>query len=61
MPDVSAGEYDWIFRFAKQMNVERVKLILNAFDYLNKLRLKFYNESNNKLRQTELDKLQKTN
>lgn len=59
MPDVSAGEYDWIFRFAKQMNVERVKLILNAFDYLNKLRLKFYNESNNKLRQTELDKLQK--
>lgn len=59
MPDVSAGEYDWIFRFNKQMNIERIKLILSAFDQLNKLRIKYYNEANAKANDAVLSKIQK--
>ncbi|HLP03852.1 MAG TPA: hypothetical protein VK152_00345 [Paludibacter sp.] len=59
MPDISEGEYDWIFRFAKKVNIERIKLILNAFDQLNKFRVKYYNEINSRNRESELIKLQK--
>jgi hypothetical protein len=59
MPDVSEGEYDWAFRFAGKMNPERIKLILNAFDQLNKLRVKFYNETQSKGRESKLNDLQK--
>lgn len=59
MPDISAGEYDWIFRFAKKMNIDRIRLILSAFDQLNKFRIKLYNETNSKGRQSEINRLQK--
>lgn len=59
MPDISQGEYDWIFRFAKKMNSERIALILNSFDMLNKFRIKYYNEINSHNREAELIKLQK--
>jgi hypothetical protein len=41
------------------MNPERIKLILNAFDQLNKLRVKFYNETQSKGRESKLNDLQK--
>jgi hypothetical protein len=59
MPNVSEGEYDWIFRFAKDMDPKRIELILHAFGILNDLRLKLYNEQNGKNREKEVEKLEK--
>lgn len=59
MPDVTEGEYDWVFRFAKDMNVPRMKLILDCFNQLNAWRVKLYNEINGRKRKTELEKIQK--
>lgn len=59
MPDVTEGEYDWIFRFAKDMNVQRIKLILDSFNQLNNARIKLYNEMNGRRRVEELEKIQK--
>lgn len=59
MPDVSEGEYDWIYRFAKDMDGERIKLILNTFEILNNLRLKLYKEQNTKNREKEIERLEK--
>ena len=54
MPNTSEGEYDWIFRFAKKMDIERIKLILSTFDHLNKLRIKLYNEQNTTAREQKM-------
>lgn len=59
MPDVSDGEYDWVYRFAKDMNKDRIELILRTFDILNDFRLKLYKEQNGKNRPKEIEKLQK--
>lgn len=40
MPDVSEGEYDWFFRYASEMNPERIVTIVQAASELNKLRRK---------------------
>lgn len=57
MPDVSAGEFDWIFRFAKKMDVSRIGLILKAFNRLNVVRLKLYKEANGLNREKEIERL----
>lgn len=59
MPDVTEGEYDWAFRFAKEMNPQRISKTLSAFDILNKIRIKIYNEVNGKNREKKLDELYK--
>jgi hypothetical protein len=59
MPNVADGEYDWIFRFAKDMDTKRIELILHAHDILNDLRIKLYNEQNGKNRDKEIEKLEK--
>lgn len=42
MPDVTEGEYDWFFRYAAEMNPDRILKILQAADELNRLRVKLY-------------------
>lgn len=44
MPDVTAGEYDWFFRYAKEMEPERIVKIVQASDLLNKLYIKLAKE-----------------
>ena len=58
MPSVTEGEYDWIFRYAKSMNVERMKLILLTFDQLNKARIKLYNEYQTRRDPKEMERLE---
>ena len=58
MPSVTEGEYDWIFRYAKKMNVERMKLILLTFDQLNKARIKLYNEYQTRRDVKEMERLE---
>jgi hypothetical protein len=59
MPDVTGGEFDWIFRFSDKVNDERIRLIINTYGELNKLKLKYYNEYNGKARDKELEKILK--
>ncbi len=59
MPNVTEGEYDWVFRFAKDMNPDRIKIILDAFEYLNSLRIKLYNEFHGKRNESRIEKLVK--
>ena len=40
MPDVMEGEYDWFFRYAAEMDPERIVAILQSFGELNRLRLR---------------------
>lgn len=40
MPDVTEGEYDWFFRYASEMNPERIIKIVQAAAELNRLQLK---------------------
>lgn len=40
MPDVTEGEYDWFFRYASEMNPERIIKIVQAASELNRLQLK---------------------
>lgn len=40
MPDVTEGEYDWFFRYASEMNPDRIIKIIQAASELNRLRLK---------------------
>ncbi len=40
MPDVTEGEYDWFFRYASEMEPERIIKIIQAAGELNRLRLK---------------------
>lgn len=45
MPDVMEGEYDWFFRYVKEMDEERIEKIVQAAGVLNELRLKLYRQS----------------
>lgn len=45
MPDVSDGEFDWFFRYASEMQPERIIRILQAAGELNRLRLKQVREN----------------
>lgn len=40
MPDVTEGEYDWFFRYASEMDPERIIKIVQAASELNRLQLK---------------------
>lgn len=40
MPDVTEGEFDWFFRYASQMDPERIVRIMQAAGMLNKYRTK---------------------
>lgn len=40
MPDVAEGEYDWFFRYASEMDPDRIIKIVQAASELNRLRLK---------------------
>lgn len=40
MPDVTEGEYDWFFRYASEMDPDRIIKIVQAASELNRLRLK---------------------
>lgn len=40
MPDVTEGEYDWFFRYASEMDPERIVKIVQAASELNRLQLK---------------------
>lgn len=40
MPDVTEGEYDWFFRYAAEMDPERIIKIIQAAGELNRLRAK---------------------
>jgi len=40
MPDVTEGEYDWFFRYASEMNPERIIKIIQAASELNRLNIK---------------------
>lgn len=57
MPSVSEGEYDWMFRFANDVNPKRIKLILETFDQLNKQKIRFYNEYQTRKDPVKLNKL----
>lgn len=39
MPDIMEGEYDWFFRYAAEMDPERIVAIVQAFGELNRLRM----------------------
>ncbi|MGM9817180.1 MAG: hypothetical protein ACI304_09040 [Lepagella sp.] len=41
MPDVTEGEYDWFFRYASEMDPDRIIKIIQASEVLNKLRIKY--------------------
>lgn len=45
MPDVTEGEYDWFFRYASEMDPERVIRIVQAAGELNRLRIKLEREN----------------
>lgn len=40
MPDITEGEYDWFFRYASEMDPERIIKIVQAASELNRLQLK---------------------
>ena len=40
MPDVTEGEYDWFFRYASEMNPERIIKIIQAASELNRLKFR---------------------
>lgn len=44
MPDVTEGEYDWFFRYAKEMEPERIIKIIQANHVLNQSRIKLAKE-----------------
>lgn len=45
MPDISEGEYDWFFRYADEMDPERIVWILRAASELNRLRIRLAAEN----------------
>ena len=45
MPDVTEGEYDWFFRYASEMDPERIIKIIQAAGELNKYRIKLLKEN----------------
>ena len=47
MPDVTEGEFDWFFRYASEMNPERIIKTIQAAGELNKYRMKLIRENRN--------------
>ena len=47
MPDVTEGEFDWFFRYASEMNPERIIKTIQAAGELNKYRIKLTRENRN--------------
>lgn len=47
MPDVTEGEFDWFFRYASEMNPERIIKTIQAAGELNKYRIKYTRENRN--------------
>lgn len=47
MPDVTEGEFDWFFRYASEMNPERIIKTIQAAAELNKYRMKLIRENRN--------------
>lgn len=45
MPDVTEGEFDWFFRYASEMDPERVIRIVQAAGELNRLRIRLEREN----------------
>lgn len=45
MPDVTEGEYDWFFRYASEMDPERIIKIIQAAGELNRWRIKLEREN----------------
>lgn len=45
MPDVNEGEFDWFFRYASEMDPERIIKIIQAAGELNKYRIKLLREN----------------
>lgn len=45
MPDVTEGEYDWFFRYASEMDPERIIKIIQAAGLLNRYRIKLQREN----------------
>ena len=45
MPDVTEGEYDWYFRYAAEMDPERIIRIVQAADQRNRLLIKLMKEN----------------
>lgn len=45
MPDVTEGEYDWYFRYANEMDPDRIIKIVQAASIRNKLLIKLTNEN----------------
>lgn len=44
MPDITEGEYDWFFRYAREMDPERIIKIIQTNGYLNQCRIKLAKE-----------------
>lgn len=59
MPNPTEGEYDWVFRFAKEMDVSRIKQIISAYGVLNDLYLKLYREYHGAGRLKQMENLEK--
>lgn len=47
MPDVTEGEFDWFFRYASEMNPERIIKTIQAAAELNRYRIKLTRENRN--------------
>lgn len=47
MPDVTEGEYDWFFRYAAEMDPDRIIKTIQAADALNRYRIKLARENRN--------------
>ncbi len=47
MPDVTEGEFDWFFRYASEMNPERIIKTIQAAGELNRYRMKLIRENRN--------------
>lgn len=45
MPDVTEGEYDWFFRYASEMNPDRIVKIIQTAGQLNNYRIKLTREN----------------
>lgn len=44
MPDINEGEYDWYFRYAKQMNPDRIEKVVQAAGMRNDILIKIVKE-----------------
>ena len=60
MPDVTEGEFDWFFRYANEMDPERINKIVQAFHLLNQTYIKLARERQRETpRKNKIARLQK--